>query len=127
MQDHGLGVGTAALTGGGVAHVAGGHLGAVGQFLQHALGKDFADKAQVAVAGQHAVHIQRDAAALLAAVLQGVEGTVYGADHVGLAGLVIDAEDTAFFMQRLGILGNFTHSAFCSVFSDQPSRRFMTS
>ena len=120
-------IGAAALSGGGVTHMAGGHLGVVGQFFQHTLGKNLTHQAQVAVAGQHAVHIQRDTAAFLAAVLQRVQRAVYGADHIGLAGFVIDAEDAAFFVQPFGILGKFTHSAFCSVISNQPSRRFMTS
>ncbi|EFB75819.1 hypothetical protein SUBVAR_05597 [Subdoligranulum variabile DSM 15176] len=99
MEDHRLGVGTAALAGGGVTHVAGGHFGAVGQFFQYAFGKDFAHKSQVAMPGKHTVHIQRNAAAFLPAMLQSVQRTVYGADHVGFAGLVIDAEDTALLVQ----------------------------
>ena len=73
-DDHGLGVGPDAAAGGGVADMAGSHLCAAGQLLQHALGKDLADKAQIAVAGQHAVDVQRNAAALLPAVLQRIQG-----------------------------------------------------
>ena len=131
VQDHGLGVGAAALACGGITHMAGGHLGVMGQIFQHALGKDFAHKTQVAVAGQHAVHVQGDAAAFLAAVLQGVQGAVHRADHVGLAGLVINTEYAAFFVQGFG-KGRFTHVDTSQKISkktepDQPSRRFMTS
>ena len=71
----------------------------MGQFFQHPFGKDLAHQAQVPVAGQDAVHIQRDAAAFLAAMLQRIQRAVYGADHIGLAGFIINAEDTAFFVQ----------------------------
>ena len=104
MQDHRLRVGPAALTGGGIAHMAGGHLGTFGQLLQHTLGENLADKAQIAVAGQHAVNVQRNAAALLAAVLQGVQRTVDGVDHIGLAGLVIHTEHAALLVQTRKIL-----------------------
>ena len=109
MQNHRLRVGTAALARRGIADMAGSHLCAAGQLFQHALGKDLADKAQIAVAGQHAVDVQRNAAALLAAVLQGVQRTVDGADHIGLAGLVIHTEHAALLVQGLGVLGNFAH------------------
>ena len=109
MQNHRLRVGTAALARRGIADMAGSHLCAAGQLLQHALGKDLADKAQIAVAGQHAVDVQRNAAALLAAVLQGIQRTVDGTDHIGLAGLVIHTEHAALLVQGLGVLGNFAH------------------
>ena len=109
MQQHGLCIGPGAAAGGGVAHMAGGHLGALGQVLQNPLGEHFTHQTQVPVVGQHAVHIQGNAAAFLAAVLQGVQCAVYGADHVGLAGLVINAENAAFFMQCIGG-GKFKHS-----------------
>ena len=109
MQDHRLCVGPAALTGGGVAHMAGSHLGTVRQLLQHALGENLADKAQIAVAGKHTVHIQGDAAALLPAVLQRVQCAVDGADHIGRAGFIVDAKDTALLVQTLGIMGKFAH------------------
>ena len=108
-DDHGLGVGPHPAPGGGIADMAGSHLCAAGQLLQHTLGKDLADKAQIAVAGQHAVDVQRNAAALLAAVLQGVQRTVDGADHIGPAGLVIHTEHAALLVQGLGVLGNFAH------------------
>ena len=88
--------------------MAGGHLGALGQVLQNPLGEHFTHQTQVPVVGQHAVHVQGNAAAFLAAVLQGVQCAVYGADHVGLAGLVINAENAAFFMQCIGG-GKFKH------------------
>ena len=53
------------------------------------------------MAGQHAVDVQRDAAALLPAVLQGVQRTVDGTDHIGRAGLVVHAEHAALLVQRL--------------------------
>ena len=109
MQNHRLRVGTAALARRGIADMAGSHLCAARQLLQHTLGKDLADKAQIAVAGQHAVDVQRNAAALLAAVLQGVQRTVDGADHIGPAGLVIHTEHAALLVQGLGVLGNFAH------------------
>ncbi len=69
VQNHGLGVVAHPLAGGGVAHVAGGHFGTAGQVFQHPLGEYLAHKAQIPVAGQHAVHVQRDAAAFLTPML----------------------------------------------------------
>ena len=109
VQYHRLGVGPAALAGGGIPHMAGGHLGAFRQVLQHPLGEHLAHQAQVPVAGQHAVHIQGDAAAFLAAVLQRVQGAVHGADHVGLAGGIIDAEDPALLVQTADIQRKIAH------------------
>ena len=109
MQNHRLRVGPAALTGGGIAHMAGGHLGTLGQLLQNALGENLADKAQIAVAGKHAVHIQGDAAALLPAVLQRVQCAVDVADHIGRAGFIVDTKDAALLVQTLGIMGKFAH------------------
>ena len=115
MQNHRLRVGTAALACGGVTHVAGGHLGAAGQVLQHALGEHLAHQPQVAVAGKHTVHVQGDAAAFLPAMLQGVQRTVHGTDHIGRAGLIVHAKDTALLVQALAELGNFAHSMLRSV------------
>ena len=73
-HDHGLGVGPDAAAGGGVAHMAGGHLGVgVGQAAQHRRGEHLVHKAQIPVALDDAVVIHRDAAALLPAVLQGLQ------------------------------------------------------
>ena len=102
VQNHGLGVGAGALAAGGIAHMAGGHLGILRQVSQHARGKYLADQAKIAVAGQHTVHVQGNAAAFLAAVLQGIQRAVHGADHVGFAGGIIDTEHAAFFMQCFG-------------------------
>ena len=131
MQNHRLRVGPAALACRGIAHVAGCHLGAARQILQHALGEHLAHQPQIAVAGKHTVHIQGDAAAFLPAVLQGVQCAVYGTDHVGLAGFIVHAKDAALFVQGFGVLRNFAHSD-CSVpfvgrGIHQPSRRFITS
>ena len=115
MQNHRLRVGTAALACGGVTHVAGGHLGAAGQVLQHALGEHLAHQPQVAVAGKHTVHVQGNAAAFLPAMLQGVQCAVYGTDHIGRAGLIVHAKDTALLVQALAELGNFAHSMLRSV------------
>ena len=148
MQDHRLRVGTAALTGSGIAHMAGSHLGTTGEFFQHALGENLADKAQIAVAGQNAVYVQGNAAALLAAVLQGVQRTVHGADHISLAGFVIHTEHAALLVQGFSVLGKFAHVllrlyvveggvpdaprqippyASPELSENQPSSRFMTS
>ena len=130
MQNHRLRVGAAALPGSGVTHMTGRHLGALGQLLQHALGENLADKPQVAVAGKHAVHVQGNAAAFLPAVLQGIQGAVHGADHIGFAGFIVDAKDAALLVQTLAVFGNFVHSRSpnsvkCG--ANQPSRRFITS
>ena len=40
---------------------------------------------------------------------------VYGTDHIGRAGLIVHAKDTALLVQALAELGNFAHSMLRSV------------
>ena len=71
VDDHGLGVGAALPSGGGVTHVAHGHA-AVAQVLQNFRGEYLADQSHVLVAGDDATVIDGDTGALLAPVLKGV-------------------------------------------------------
>ena len=96
-----LAVGADALVAGGVAHMAHGHLAVLGQGGHHGGGEHLVHQTQVPVAGDDAIFVDGDAAALLAAVLQGVQCVVDGGDHVGLAGAVIDAKDAALLVQAV--------------------------
>ena len=69
------------------------------QLFQHVAGKDLVDQTNVLVAVNHAVVVDGDAAALLSAVLQGVEGVVGGGHHAGFSVLEIDAEYAALLVQ----------------------------
>ena len=74
-DDHGLGVGADAGAGGGVAHMAGGHVcRGGGQACQHLRGEHLVYKTQIPVAGDHAVIVDGNTAALLPAVLQRIQG-----------------------------------------------------
>ncbi len=74
-DDHRLGIGPDAAAGGGIADMSGSHMGrGLCQRGQHRRGEHLIDKTQIAVAGDDAVVIHSDAAALLPAVLQSVEG-----------------------------------------------------
>ena len=97
LHHDGLGVGPDPAAGGGVADVARGHPRPLGQGGQHLGGEYLADQAHVPVPMKDAVHIQGHAAALLAPVLEGIQGGEGGVDHIGTAGTVIDAENAAFF------------------------------
>ena len=117
--DDGLGVLARAPAGGAVAAVAYGHLPAR-EAAHDVLGEDVVHKAHVLVAGYHAVVVYRDAAALLAAVLQRVEGAVGHGDDVLVLGAGDDAEDAALLVQLIEELR--FHSSFHS-----PMMRRMTS
>ena len=96
VDDQGLGVDTALVAGGGVADMAHGHV-AGAQVLQDLGGKDLADQSHILVAGDDAVVIDGDAGALLAPVLEGIQGVV------GAGGGISDAvhaepEDPAFLV-----------------------------
>ena len=97
VDQHGLSVVAVQGAGGAVAAVAHGHLALV-HLLQHVPGEHIRHQANILVAGDHAVVIHRDAAALLAAVLQGVQ-RVIGLGHHALAAAAVNAEHTTFFMQ----------------------------
>ena len=74
-DDHGLGVGADACAGGGVAHMTGSHVCCGGRkACQHLRGEHLVYKAQIPVAGDHAVIVDGNTAALLPAVLQRIQG-----------------------------------------------------
>ena len=74
-DDHGLGVCPYPTPGGGIADMAGGHVGCgAGHRRQHRRGKHLVHQAEVPVAGDDAIVVDGDAAALLAAMLQSVQG-----------------------------------------------------
>ena len=82
------------------AHMATGHVRiGVGKACQHRRGEYLVHKAEVAVADNDAVIVHSDAAALLTTVLQSIQGRVGGSGHILGTGTVIDAENTAFFVQ----------------------------
>ena len=83
--------------------MAGGHPGlGPADGIHHLRGKDLVHKAEVPVAGDHPVVVDGHAAALLAAVLQSVQGRVDGQGHILGAGLVVDTENAALFVERVG-------------------------
>ena len=101
-DDHGLCIGPHAAACRSVAHVTGGHVRiGVCQTCQHCRGEHLVHKAEVAVADNDAVIVHSDAAALLTTVLQSIQGRVGGSGHILGTGTVIDAENTAFFVQRI--------------------------
>ena len=71
----------------------------LGQLAEHVLREDLADEARVRVAGDDAVVVHGDAAALLAAVLQGVERVVRDAQDVRALFPHVDAEYAALLVQ----------------------------
>ena len=97
-DDEGLGVLAALAAGGAVAAVGDGHA-PLGQLAEHVLREDLADEARVRVAGDDAVVVHGDAAALLAAVLQGVERVVRDAQDVRALFPHVDAEYAALLVQ----------------------------
>ena len=115
-DDHGLGVGPDAAAGGGVADMAGGHMGrGLCQRSQHRRGEHLIDKAEVPVAVDDAVIVHGDAAALLPTVLQSVQGRVSGSRHILRACTVIDAENAALFVKRVCKIRHYSSSiSFCS-------------
>ena len=115
-DDHGLGVGPDAAAGGSVADMAGGHMGrGLCQRAQHRRGEHLIDKAEVPVAVDDAVVVHGDAAALLSAMLQRVQGRVGGSGHILGAGTVIDAENAALFVKRVCKIRHYSSSiSFCS-------------
>ena len=115
VDEHGLSVDAALCAGGAVAAVAHGHAALV-QLFQHVAGKDLVDQAHVLVAVDHAVVVDGDAAALLPAMLQGVERVVGGGHHAGFSVLEVDAEYAAFLMQLVK-----------RVHAHSPIKRFMIS
>ena len=88
--------------GGGVPHMAGGHVGLRLAHRGHHLGGEhLVHQTQVPVAGDDAVLVDGHAAALLAPVLQGIQGRIHGHGHILGAGFVVDAEDTALLVERV--------------------------
>ena len=77
------------------------HFAAFGQAVHHLRGKHFVYQAKIPIACDHTVHIDGNAAAFLPAVLQSIQRIVNGAGHVGFAGMVINAEYAALFMQAV--------------------------
>ena len=78
VVDHnGLGVQAVAVAGGAVAHMAHGHV-ARAQAVQHILGEHIVHQADVLIRIEQAVVVHHNAAALLAAVLQGEQAVVHG-------------------------------------------------
>ena len=92
-----LGVGATGAAHGAVAGVADGHLPG-GQPFEHVCGEHVVDQAHVLVAGDQAVVVDRDAAALLAPVLQCVQAVVAGGGDVH-AVLRVDSEDAALLVE----------------------------
>ena len=80
VDQQGLGVGAALHVLRGIPAVTDGHL-ALLDLLQHIAGEDLGDHAVLAILAHHAVGVDADAAAVLAAVLQGVQRMVGGAHH----------------------------------------------
>ena len=70
---------------------------ALGQLFQLFLIKNLTDQTQTLVGGEHAVIVDRDAAALLAPVLKGIETVVHKSCHIRLV-WAIDAEYAAFLV-----------------------------
>ena len=86
----------------GTEDVAGGHVGCrAGNTGQHRRGEHLVHKAEVPVAGDNAVLVHCDAAALLPAVLQRVQRRVGGSRHILGARAVIDAKNAALFVKRI--------------------------
>ena len=101
-DNHGLGVGPHPAAGGGVAHMAGGHVGlGLAHRSHHLGGEHLVHQPQVPVAGDDAVLVDGHAAAFLAPVLQGVQGRIHGHRHILGAGFVVDAEDTALLVEGI--------------------------
>ncbi len=101
-HDHGLCVGPHAAACRGVAHVTGSHVRiGVCQTCQHRRGEHLVHKAEVAVAVDHAIIVHGDAAALLTTVLQGIQSRVGRSGHILGTGTVVNAENAAFFVQRI--------------------------
>ena len=101
-DDHRLGVGPHPAASRGIPDVAGGHVGrGTGQACQHRRGEHLVHKAKVAVATDHAVIVDRDAAALLTTVLQRVQCRVGGSGHIFRSGTVIDSKNAALFVKRI--------------------------
>ena len=101
-DDHGLGVGPHPAARRCVADVAGGHVGCrAGNTGQHRRGEHLVHKAEIPVAGDNAVLVHCDAAALLPAVLQRVQRRVGGSRHILGARAVIDTKNAALFVKRI--------------------------
>ena len=115
IDQQGLGIAAALGAGGAVAAVAHGHA-ALMELFQHITGKNLVDQTHVLVAVDHAVVVDGDAAALLPAMLQGVEGVVGGGHHAGFSVLEVDTEYAAFLMQLVK-----------RVHAHSPIKRFMIS
>ena len=102
-DDHGLGVGPHPAAGGGVADMAGGHVSlGLAHIGHHLRGKDFVHQTEVPVAGDDAVLVDGHAAALLAAVLQSVQGGIDRHGHILGAGLIVDTKNAALLVKRVG-------------------------
>ena len=90
------------MAGRGIADMARCHVGrGGGKTAQHGGGEHLVHQAEVAVALDDTVIVDRNAAALLPAVLQRIQGRIGGSGHVLGARPVIDAENAAFLVQRI--------------------------
>ena len=115
-DDHGLSIGPHPAAGSGISDMAGSHVGGrLCQRGQHRRGEHLVDKAEIPVALNDAIVVDGDAAALLAAVLQRVQGGVSGSGHVLRPGAVIDAKNAALFVKRICKIRHYSSSiSFCS-------------
>ena len=80
-----------------VAHMPHCHIPS-GQPGQDIRGEHLADQPQILIGRKHTIIIYHDAAALLAAVLQGIQPVIYTRSHIRVPG-ADDPEHTALFMQ----------------------------
>ena len=111
-NDKRLRIGAQARARGGIAAVADAHLPA-GHGVQHVLCEHFVHKAQLAALIDDAAVVYGNAAALLPAVLQGIQRIIRRGHHV-VAVPVIHAEHAAFLMQLFVQI--FLHISSLSVF-----------
>ena len=93
---NGLAVAHSHAAGGTIADMTDGDL-PIRKILHFLMGKDFIDKADSMVGGEHAVVIDNDAAAFLTTVLQGIETVIGQGSHIGRLWTVY-AKNAAFFM-----------------------------
>ncbi len=99
-DDHGLSIGPHPAAGSGIPDMAGSHVG--GRLCREASTAGVNTSSRpIPVALNDAIVVDGDAAALLAAVLQRVQGGVSGSGHVLRPGPVIDAKNAALFVKRM--------------------------
>ena len=106
-----LGLAAAGNAGLGIAAVAQGHLAVLRQVGHHVPGEHIVHQAQVPVVADDPVVVDGHAAALLAPVLQSVEGVVGVGHHVFLAGFIVYGKHAAFLVQLFAAVLFHFHSA----------------